>query len=173
MTADVPHLETDRLRLRGWRESDFAPLAAFYAADPGATYVGGAMPPEDAWRRLATFIGHWHLKGYGPFAVEENATGRWCGWCALWQPPEFPEIEMGYTLIAAVRGRGYATEAGRAVKQFAFATLRLPTLVSFIAADNVASQNVAKRLDGRREGDVTIRGKSAQVWRYPPPGGAA
>jgi RimJ/RimL family protein N-acetyltransferase len=163
----IPTLETERLILRSFRNDDHEPVAAFYEHDSGAHYVGGPMTSHDAWRRIAAFIGHWHLRGFGPFALEEKATRRWVGWCALWRPPEFPEIELGWTLREAARGRGFVDEAARRVRVYAYETLRLGPLVSFIVADNTPSQRVAERLGARLEGDVMIRGTTVGAWRHP------
>ena len=172
-TFETARLETDRLVLRGWRESDLAPLSEFFANDPGVEYVGGPVSALDAWRRMTSFVGHWHLKGYGPFALELRDSGDWIGWCALWQPPDFPEIEMGYALRAAHRGHGFIQEAGLSVKAFAFETLQLPTLVSYIDPQNSPSQRAAERLGAQRDGTVELRGTTAEVWRYPRAGAAA
>jgi RimJ/RimL family protein N-acetyltransferase len=174
MSAAIPTLETARLVLRGWREGDFAPLAEFYASDEGARYVGGPLDAASTWRALAARVGHWHLRGFGIFAVDEKATGRWLGWCGLWRPHEFPEIELAYALIASARGKGFVTEAAACVRDHAFAGMGLSTLVSYIAPDNAPSQAVARRLGGRRDGTFRFvhRELTADVWRYQGPGGA-
>lgn len=168
MTVVPPTLETERLILRGtWGERDFAPLADFYANDAGAKFVGGPMVGYDVWRALAARIGHWQLCGFGLFALEEKATGAWAGWCGLWKPHGWPEIELGYALASPARGKGLITEAARAVQGHARDAHRLTTLVSYIVAENTPSQNVAQRLEGRRDGLVQIRDITAEVWRYP------
>ena len=122
---------------------------------------------------LATFVGHWHLRGYGPFALEDKATGTWVGWCSLWRPPEFPEIELGYALREAWRGKGLITEAATRVRAYAFETQRLPTLVSYIRPDNAPSIHVVQRLGAAHDGTIELRGVTAEVWRHPTPGSAA
>jgi RimJ/RimL family protein N-acetyltransferase len=160
--------------LRGaWGERDFAPLADFYANDPGANFVGGPLDADSTWRALAARIGHWHLRGFGLFAIEQKATGAWCGWCGLWQPHGWPEIELGYALVESARGRGYAIEACTCARDHAFGTMKLATLVSYILPDNIASQRVATRLGAMRDGKVVIRETTVDVWRYPHPGAAS
>lgn len=169
MIPVTPTIETERLVLRGWRNSDLAPLADFYANDPGATWVGGPMDETDTWRRLVGFAGHWSLNGHGLFALEEKASGAWIGWCGLWKPVDFPETELGWSLVEEARGKGLVTEAAEAARGYAYGTAGLATLVSYIKPDNTSSQNVAKRLGCTYEGEIEIRGFTAGVWRHPPP----
>lgn len=169
MISVTPTIETERLVLRGWRNGDLAPLVDFYAFDPGSAWVGGPLDDTDVWRRLMSFAGHWSLNGYGLFALEDKASGAWIGWCGLWHPVDFPETELGWTLIEPARGRGFVTEAATRVRDFAYAEAQLPTLVSYIKPDNAPSQRVAERLACTFEGDIEIRGLTAGVWRHPPP----
>ena len=172
MTVTIPTLETERLVLRCCVDADHAAMADFFANDKGAEFVGGPCDARQAWRVLATFVGHWYLRGYGPFALEDRATGTWIGWCAIWRPPEFPEIEIGYTLREAWRGKGLVTEAASRVRTYAFETLKLPTLVSYIRPDNAPSKQVARRLGARLEGTIELRATEVEVWRHPKQGAA-
>ena len=69
-------IETKRLRLRQWNADDFGDFARYYADEDNARYVGGQKDPERAWRHLALQIGHWTLKGFGYWAVDEKATNE-------------------------------------------------------------------------------------------------
>ena len=95
-------LETQRLKLRQWEARDFEPFAAYYANEETARYVGGLADRDQAWRRLASQIGHWALLGYGNWAVEEKETGRFVGCVVLWHSPGWPELELGYWLVPAM-----------------------------------------------------------------------
>ena len=169
MIAVTPTIETERLRLRGWRNGDLAPLAAFYAFDPGSAWVGGPLDETEAWRRLMSFAGHWSLNGYGLFAIESKDSSAWIGWCGLWKPVDFPETELGWALVEDARGKGYVTEAATAARNFAYESAAVPTLVSYIKPGNKPSQRVAERLGCKHEGNIEIRGFTAEVWRHPPP----
>jgi RimJ/RimL family protein N-acetyltransferase len=169
VTVAVPTLETERLRLRPWRNGDVEPLAELFGDEQLARFIGGITSRRDTWRRLASFAGHWQLRGFGNWAVEEKTTGDFCGFCGLWFPIEFPEIEAGWALLSNKHGKGFATEAAARARAFAFEDLKLPTLVSFIVAENLASQRVAQRLGAVPDGETEIQGKTVTIWRHPTP----
>lgn len=169
MSVAVPTLETQRLRLRGWRADDIDAIAAFYADESTARFVGGTCSRRDAWRRMAAITGHWSLRGYGIWVIEARATGEFLGFSGLWCPDEFPEIEIGWNLLPRYWGQGYAGEAAARGRDFAFTALRLPTLVSYIVPENAPSQKVARKLGARLYGQIEIQGKTVEVWRHPTP----
>lgn len=165
--------ETERLRLRGWRPSDFEAFAAYYANDETARFVGGQMTREKAWRSFAAVVGHWSLKGFGFWAVEEKASGVFVGAVGLWQPEGWPELELGYWLTSAAQGRGYATEAAVRSRRFAFEELGAATLVSYIDPANEPSIRVAKRLGADFEATIELLDRGPHcVFRHQPPGTA-
>ena len=75
-TAQVPVLETERLKLRGHRLDDFIASAAMWA-DPNVTrHIGGKpLTEEESWTKFLRYVGHWALLGFGYWVVEEKATG--------------------------------------------------------------------------------------------------
>lgn len=150
----IPAVETDRLRLRSLREADHGTLAAFYASDR-ARFVGGPMDAEQTWRMLAVEIGHWTLRGYGRWAVEEKATGAFCGVIGPWNPLGWPEPEVGWDLMNGFEGRGYGGEAGRAALAHVFGPLGWTTAISMVAEGNDRSAALALRLGARAEGAYT------------------
>ena len=105
-------LETDRLKLRMWRESDLDAYAAMSADPMVMRYLGAGavMTRAEAWRSMAFFIGHWQMRGYGHWAVEEKATGRMIGRIGFLNPEGWPGFEIGWTLARDAWGKGYATE---------------------------------------------------------------
>jgi RimJ/RimL family protein N-acetyltransferase len=165
----MPAVETERLRLRGWSEADLDPCADMLADPDTARFIGGACGRDDAWRRMAAFIGHWHLRGYGMWALEEKASGRFLGWCGLWNPEGWPEPEVGWSLVPSAQGRGYATEAARRARDYAYRTLGWSTLISLIDLENHASRRVAERLGARLDGMHLLRGSEAGIFRHPGP----
>src|SRR5262249_38327404 len=146
--ASAPTLETERLILRAWRDADVEPFIAMMATPEVARFLTGDQRPQDreaAWRTLAVFVGHWALKGFGLFAVEEKATGAFVGRVGLWRPEGWAGLELGWGLPRAHWGRGFAYEAARAAGDWAFARRDELELISLIHADNIRSQNLSRR----------------------------
>lgn len=169
--VDIPALETERLILRGWRADDLDALCVLFG-DPAATrFTGGIKDRPTTWRQLATYSGHWQLKGWGPFAVTLKSGGQTIGYCGPWDPHgKADEPEITYGLAAAHHGQGYATEAIRASLGYVYGTLNWTTALSYIDAENAASVGVARKLGARHDGDVRLYGAVMhQIWRYPPP----
>jgi len=165
----VPTLDTERLRLRPWRGEDLDAFATFMADGNDTHYIGGPLSRGDTWRRIAMFIGHWELCGFGNWVVEEKSSGALAGYGGLWMPEEWPEGELMWGILRAYRGRGYATEAAGRARTFAYETLRWATIVSYIAPENEPSRKVAERLGARYEGKAKLKLTVADVWRHPLP----
>jgi RimJ/RimL family protein N-acetyltransferase len=162
----MPTLQTDRLTLRMLRESDFA-LYAEMCADPEvARYIGDGQPVSrpQAWRNLAMMVGHWSLRGYGMWAVEERSSGELIGRLGFWQPEGWPGFELGWMLRRAYWGRGYATEGARAALEFGFRELARAEIISLIHPDNAASIRVARRLGEELRGITELMGRSVLVY---------
>ena len=162
--------QTQRLLLRQWEASDFEAYADYYADEKTARYVGGVSDRDQAWRRMASLIGHWVLRGYGYWAVEEKETSRFVGCVGLWRSEGWPELELGYWLDPEMHGKGYATEAGAEARDFAFEVVGTETLVSYIDPDNEPSKRVAERLGARFEEVIELLSHGPHcVYRYPRP----
>jgi RimJ/RimL family protein N-acetyltransferase len=166
----VPRLVTDRLVLRGFTEADLDAYAAMQA-DPAVTRHLGTGPAAgrprtraETWTGMAVLMGQWALKGYGVFAVEERATGRFLGRAGILHLAGWPEPELAYALVRAAWGRGFATEACRAALAWAWTRLPAERIVSFIQPGNIASERVAARLGAVREGPGVLLGVPCDVW---------
>ena len=142
----IPVVETPRLVMRGFSEGDLDAWAAIRADPIVAEHVGGVMDRASSWSRMAEYIGHWALRGYGQWAVVERSSGELVGRCGLWFPEGWPELEVGWTLAHSVWGRGYATEAGAASIEWGRSTLGLTRIASVISPGNERSIAVAERL---------------------------
>ena len=141
----IPTLHTERLTLRPFARDDFDAYAAFMGSDR-AVDMGGPIDVEKAWTWFTNDIATWPLYGFGPLAIE--ADGQFAGSAGLVHPPHFPEPECGWFLFDGFIGKGYATEAGRAMLDHTFATTDLDTIVSYISEGNAASIRLAETLGG-------------------------
>ncbi len=166
--ASIPTLETERLVLREWRDDDFEPFARMSADAEVMRFIGGAQARADAWRAMATFIGHWTLRGYGFWVVERKADRMFVGRIGLWQPEGWPGLEVGWALDRPYWGNGYATEAAAASLDYGFRNYPERRLISLIDPANGPSQAVARRLGHSRGAPAEIRigGRSffPEVW---------
>jgi RimJ/RimL family protein N-acetyltransferase len=160
-------LQTDRLTLRPFRESDFDAYAELCADPEVMRYIGDGQPLTRpmAWRKLALMVGHWELRGYGLWAVEERASGAFAGYVGFWNPEGWPGFELGWTLRRAYWGQGFATDGARAALRLAFTQMGRPEVISLIHPDNAASIRVAHRLGERLVGPTEVLGKPALVYR--------
>ena len=158
-------LDTQRLILRMWREEDFEPYAEICADAEVMRFLGGQpFTRLDAWRHMSFLIGHWHLRGYGHWAVEEKASGRLVGRIGFLNPEGWPGFELGWTLGRPYWGRGYATEGARRALTYAFTELDRDHVISLIHPDNRASISVAERLGERVEGKTELSGTELLVY---------
>lgn len=162
----IPRLETERLVLRGFSEADLEPLVAFYSDEETARFVGGVCEPWEVWRRLASYIGHWDLRGYGMFALEDKATGRFAGCCGPWYPGGWPEPEIGWSLMAEFQGKGLVTEAANRCLSYAYDELGWTTAMSAIDPENEASKRVAERLGAQFEAHKPVCFFTADIYRH-------
>jgi len=167
----TPELQTERLKFRQWCEDDVAPMSEFYACEETARFVGGITTPDQVWRRVASYVGHWVLRGHGLWALEDRATGRFAGYAGLWSPPGFAERDLAWGLMPACRGRGLASEAARRVREFAFNDLGWQDLFSNIDEKNTPSIRLAERLGAVRERDILVQGQPGRLYRHPAPEG--
>jgi len=165
----VPVLTTERLVLRGFEARDLDPYAAMMADAEVTRFLGDGrtLGRADAWRQLAMFAGHWALRGFGIWAVEERATGTFIGRIGCFEPEGWPGFEIGFALARASWGRGYAREGAQASLNFARETLERTRAISIIRPANAASIRVAQALGAVREGAVNFFGASSDIYLYP------
>jgi RimJ/RimL family protein N-acetyltransferase len=163
----TPVIETERLVLRGFTRADFDAFAGFFADDVATRFVGGTMPRPRAHTVMSAFAGQWELYGLGQWAVEPKEGGGLAGFVGYINPPDWPEPELGWTILPAFQGRGYATESSRAARA-EMVRLGAPVrLVSYIDPDNAPSVRVAEKLGAQRGGMIDLRGMHVDVWRHP------
>ena len=171
----IPELETARLRLRSLRLDDLDACARMYADPDVMRFLeqGAPLDRAAAFRSIALHLGHWELRGYGQWALEERATGRFIGRAGLWQPEGWPGLEVGWVLDRDAWGSGYATEAGAAAIDYAFEVLHAKEIISLIRPGNTGSIKVAERLGETHQRDIELMGEVARVYGKPRPSGKA
>lgn len=152
---NAPQLHTPRLRLRPYRQDDFPHFAELYSS-PRSKFADGPVSRSTAWAWFAAGAGRWSLVGYGAWAMDRTSDGACVGIVSLNHPiDQSEERELGWLLWRAYEGNGYATEAAKAVRQFAFEQLDWDRLVSYIHKDNVQSIRLAERLGARLDSDAS------------------
>jgi RimJ/RimL family protein N-acetyltransferase len=165
-------IATERLILRlprvedapGLLEALADPAAMRYIGDGSTTDLAGAEQAVERW------LERWAAWGIGMLVVERKEDARVLGRTGLlrWDPETWEiggsETEIGWGYAREHWGRGYATEAAVALRDWAFAERGLTRLISLIQHGNVASARVAEKLGEQLERDVEVRGKA--TWLY-------
>ena len=166
---EIPILETERLRLRAPCQDDFEAEAEFYASER-SRFVGGPLSRDLAWRKLASVIGHWQLRGYGFWSIDEKSTGIFCGRVGLWYPEGWPEPEIGWSLMQNAEGKGIALEGALKARDHAYKTLGWKTAISLMDPANQRSEALAKRMGAvfDRKYEHPSFGIT-NIWRHLPP----
>ena len=160
-------VETDRLILRQFVESDWRSMHVLYSDESCTKFtMGRALSEGESWRTMATIAGHWLLRGYGPYAVVEKTSGEVMGTVGLWYPNDWPGPEIKWALAQRYWGNGFASEAARSVQKMAQHTLPHLSLISFIHSENSASIRVARAIGGQFEKEIYFRGGKWNIYRY-------
>jgi RimJ/RimL family protein N-acetyltransferase len=155
-----PTLRTDRLVLRPLAMGDLDELAALHAEESFWRYpFGRAWSRDETASFLERTIARYRDPGVDVSAVVVADSGELAGWAGLSVPTFLPEIlpavEVGWRLGERHRGRGFATEAGRAWVRYGFEQLGLGSIVSIYEPDNIASGAVMRRLGFTLERETT------------------
>jgi RimJ/RimL family protein N-acetyltransferase len=162
----IPTLETERLRLREWRDGDIVNFAKFKMDKHAAHFVSPMETLHDSWREMAYCAGHWLLRGFGKWSLERKDTGAHIGYCGPYFPKEWPEPEIGWGIYPEHQHQGFATEAAVASLTYAYDVLKWPTAISLIANENAPSAAVAKRLGANAEAPIHFRCTDCTIYRH-------
>lgn len=168
MSYLIPELiETERLILRTFREDDWKDLHKYYSDEVCTRYtIGRALTEGETWRAMAALIGHWQLRHYGSYALENKTDHKVLGFAGLDYPNDWPEPEIQWALCRAYWGKGYASEAVRAAKKMTAQYLPDLSLISLIHPDNVNSINLAKAVGAYFEREYDFRGGKWFIFRH-------
>ncbi len=173
LRAHLPRFVTDRLTIRPpeitdfetYREIAMSPRARFMYDEP--------LGREAAWLDFAQCVAGWLIKGHGLFTITDKATGAVLGFTLICMEFGDQEPELGWFLTENAEGRGVATEAARPVRDWGVATLKLPSLVSYMDPANDASIRVAAKLGAQLDRAASealerIFGEPVLVYRHWP-----
>ena len=159
-------LETPRLRLRMFCEDDFDSYADMMADPEVMRYLpqGGPLPRPEAWRNMAAVLGHWQLRGFGPWAVEERASGRLVGRIGPFCPAGWPGLELIWAIRRQFWGQGFATEGARVALDYLFDQVGDDRVVSLIRPQNAPSIRVAEKIGEQFQGRMEFYGREVLVY---------
>lgn len=153
-------MQTERLTLSPWRESDWLSLKPV-ATDPEVMrYINDGSPwPDD---RIQEFVQRqitcFRERGYCMWKLTEPHTGQMIGFCGLQPLANTPDIEIGWWLARSHWGRGLATEAARAALRDGLERVGLQRVIAVAHPDNRASRHVMEKLGMRYERDTQHKG---------------
>ncbi|MDO5606506.1 MAG: GNAT family N-acetyltransferase [Paracoccus sp. (in: a-proteobacteria)] len=164
--ATVPVIETENLILRAPDLGDLDAMIAFYAS-PRAGFVGGPAGPDWVWNKLCGVIGHWVVRGYGMWTIEDRASGAIAGRVGMIRHLRWPEPELGWQIYEGFEGRGIAYEAVVAARATAARYFGLTAPISLIAKENARSIRLAERLGATIESEGEVAGHPCLIWRHP------
>jgi RimJ/RimL family protein N-acetyltransferase len=143
-------LETERLLLRRWKESDREPFAVMNADARVMEFFPGCLTREESDALIDSIESHFDNHGFGLFAAELKTEQKLIGFIGLhvagFQAHFTPCVEIGWRIAKDYWGKGLATEGSQAVVRWAFDRLKLETLVSFTVPENKASRRLMEKL---------------------------
>jgi RimJ/RimL family protein N-acetyltransferase len=160
-------IETERLYLRIFHADDWKDLHEYYGDPECARYTNGrALTENECWQKLAALAGHWVLRNYGSYAMEEKSLGKVIGIAGLDYPNDWPEPEIQWGLSRQYWGQGYASEAVRAIQRMKARYLPDLSLISLIYPANINSAQLARAVGASFEKEYFFRGDTWHIYRH-------
>lgn len=154
--AECIEFDTERLRVRQWRESDREPFSRLNADARVMEFFPAPLSRAESDAMVDRCAEGIVQRGWGFWAVEERARGAFIGCVGITVPrpdlPFSPCVEVGWRLAQRYWGQGYALEAARGALRVGFERLALSEIVSFTAVPNLRSEAVMKRLGMTSDG---------------------
>ena len=140
-------LETERLRLREWREGDWEALRPMHNDPEVMKFLGGELLNDEKIQSIERWmLEEFEKSGFCYWIVELKETEETIGLCGVTHKTDDDYYDYGWRIAREHWSRGYVTEAAGAVKKYAFDTLNLPKLTSTALTENVGSINVMKKM---------------------------
>jgi RimJ/RimL family protein N-acetyltransferase len=147
----IPEIETPRLLLRPWRDSDVEPYAEMNGDPEVRSYMFPPRPltPAESVREIEAMVDQWHRLGFGHWAVELRETGELIGRTGAKRHDDWdldPEnTEVGWLYARSAWGQGFATEGALAAVQFCLEDVGRPEVISIAMLGNLASHRVMRK----------------------------
>ncbi len=143
-------IETSRLILREWHDSDVKDFIRINANKEVMYYYPGPHSPKETLVIVDRINSHFDIWGYGLYAAEHKETGRFIGFIGLSHPRfenEFtPCVEIGWRLDNKFWNQGLATEGAKAICKYAFEDLDLNELYSWTTISNKPSERIMQKI---------------------------
>ena len=161
-----PELRTERLAMRAPRYDDYERFVEMLRDPAVGAGLGkpDGLTPHEAWLDLSVLAAHWALRGFGHWVLEELEGGAVVGRAGLYYPPDWPGLEVGWTIARERWGKGYAPEAARAACEWAHDELGVRHILSLIHPGNAQSIRVAEKLGATLESRHAVRGFDLLVY---------
>ena len=162
----TPIISTERVALRKMVLEDVDMLLAIFSDKEVMKYYPSCKNRKDTLNWIDWTLHHYNVYGFGMWIVEDKESGQLLGQCGLvlQKLVHGVEVELGYLFAKRHWGKGYATEAAFACKEYALNELGLSKLISLIDPQNVASLKVAKRIGMTYESTVTKWNKQLDLY---------
>jgi RimJ/RimL family protein N-acetyltransferase len=156
-------IETERLRLRNWRDGDAEQFIRHTNTEAVMRWLGGVRTPERSAETVQVLTGWQEERGYTFWVVERKEDGALLGFCGLKiaddeGTPVEGELEIGWRLREDAWGLGYAKEAAVASLDHAFGALGAERVVALTVEENAPSWGLMKRLGMTRRPDLDYSG---------------
>jgi RimJ/RimL family protein N-acetyltransferase len=161
-------LRTPRLVLRQWQETDRDAFAALNADSEVTWDLGGPLSRAESDAKFDRYVATFAQRGFARWAIQDT-EGRFVGYAGVMpSSPDHtlrPHAEIGWRLVRAVWGKGYATEAAHAALRDFFTRTGFAEVLSYTSSDNARSQAVMERLGLRREPSLDFSGTyGGKIW---------
>lgn len=147
---EMVELQTSRLKLRQWKDSDLIAFAKLNADPEVMQFYPNKLEKDESDNMALKLKDLIAKRGWGFWAIEEIETKKFIGFVGLHEPtydlPVTPCVEIGWRLAKEYWGNGYATEASNISLDFAFNKLNLDKVYSFTSGENIKSRAVMERI---------------------------
>ncbi|MGF1743281.1 GNAT family N-acetyltransferase [Vibrio profundum] len=145
----IPKIQTTNLTLLPPNADCFDMYEQFYTDEEASKTYGGPLNKSQAWSRLQTDLGSWHLQGFGIWVIQLRSNHHLVGTCGFWQGLGWP-TELTWWVLPEYRGQGIASEASQAAIEHAHTSFKWDHVETYMKDDNTAARALTEKLGGRK-----------------------